>query len=210
MGRLKQIDTRSLVGASKKQSSHWFQKFYWFITNDNYLVLAGRDAQQNEILVKRYLRIGDAYFHADVHGAASCIVRAKRERNMKTNKTQPLPIPPSALQQAANFTICLSSAWSSKIVTSAWYVQSNQVSKTAPSGEYLTTGSFMIRGKKTFMKPTTLEMGFAILFRLGDKDSIDRHVDDRRDHSLLLAHDDDDDVVVEEDVNNEDDDDGAL
>jgi hypothetical protein len=32
-----------------------------FITSENYLVLAGRDAQQNDLLVKRYLRTGDAY-----------------------------------------------------------------------------------------------------------------------------------------------------
>lgn len=27
----------------------WFEKFYWFISTDNYLVLAGKDAQQNEV-----------------------------------------------------------------------------------------------------------------------------------------------------------------
>jgi predicted ribosome quality control (RQC) complex YloA/Tae2 family protein len=37
----------------------WFEKFHWFISSENYLVLTGRDAQQNEILVKRYLRRGD-------------------------------------------------------------------------------------------------------------------------------------------------------
>merc|ERR1719343_309453 len=51
--KLKQIDTKVL---SQKKQNHWFQKFYWFFTSDNYLVLAGRDAQQNEMLVKRYLR----------------------------------------------------------------------------------------------------------------------------------------------------------
>lgn len=34
----------------------WFEKFYWFITTDGFVVVAGRDAQQNELLVKRYLR----------------------------------------------------------------------------------------------------------------------------------------------------------
>ena len=41
-----------------------------------------------------------------------------------------------------------------------------QVSKTAPTGEYLTTGSFMIRGKKNFLPPSPLVMGFAFTFRL--------------------------------------------
>jgi predicted ribosome quality control (RQC) complex YloA/Tae2 family protein len=37
----------------------WFEKFTWFVSSDGYLVLGGRDAQQNEILYKKYLRKGD-------------------------------------------------------------------------------------------------------------------------------------------------------
>ena len=57
------------------RKAFWFEKFFWFITSENYLVLGGRDAQQNELLVKRYLRKGDAYVHADIHGASTCVVR---------------------------------------------------------------------------------------------------------------------------------------
>lgn len=39
-----------------------------------YLVISGRDAQQNELIVKRYLRKNDIYVHADLHGASSCVV----------------------------------------------------------------------------------------------------------------------------------------
>ncbi len=35
--------------------THWFEKFAWFVTSNNYLVVAGKDAKQNELLVKRYL-----------------------------------------------------------------------------------------------------------------------------------------------------------
>jgi predicted ribosome quality control (RQC) complex YloA/Tae2 family protein len=37
----------------------WFEKFTWFFSSDGYLVLSGRDALQNEILYKKYLRKGD-------------------------------------------------------------------------------------------------------------------------------------------------------
>jgi predicted ribosome quality control (RQC) complex YloA/Tae2 family protein len=37
----------------------WFEKFTWFISSDGYMVLGGRDAQQNEILYKKYMRKGD-------------------------------------------------------------------------------------------------------------------------------------------------------
>ncbi len=140
------------------RKTYWFEKFAWFITSDNYLVVAGKDAQQNEQLVKRYLRPGDAYLHAEVHGAATCILRAKRRRR-KDGKTQVIPLSDQALREAGCFTICRSSAWKSKMVTSAYWVESHQVSKTAPTGEYLTVGSFMVRGRKNFLPASSLEMG---------------------------------------------------
>lgn len=167
-----------------QRKTYWFEKFAWFITSDNYLVLAGKDAQQNEQLVKRYLRPGDAYLHAEVHGAATCILRAKRRRR-KDGKTQVVPLSDQALREAGTFTICRSAAWGSKMVTSAYWVESHQVSKTAPTGEYLTVGSFMIRGRKNFLPPSSLEMGYGVLFRLGDEASIARHANERRDFALL-------------------------
>lgn len=35
-----------------------FEKFYWFISSENYLVIAGRDQGQNEMVVKKYLHDG--------------------------------------------------------------------------------------------------------------------------------------------------------
>jgi len=170
-----------------QRKQHWFEKFLWFITSDNYLVLGGRDAQQNEMLVKRYLRPGDAYLHADVHGAPTCILRAKRRRTAN-GATEVLPLSDQALKEAGNFAICRSSAWGSRMVTSAWWVESHQVSKTAPTGEYLTVGSFMIRGKKKFLPPSSLEMGLGVLFRLGDDVSQARHANERRDFALIQLH----------------------
>lgn len=70
-------------------------------------------------------------------------------------------------------------AWEAKVITSAWWVHANQVSKTAPTGEYLTTGSFIIRGKKNYLPPCHLIMGFSFLFKLEDG-SIERHKGERR------------------------------
>lgn len=176
-----------------KRKPLWFEKFHWCITSDNYLVIGGRDAQQNEVIVKRYLRPGDAYLHADVHGASSCILRAKRRRT-RDGKTQTLPLAEQALREAGSFTICRSSAWSSKMVTSAWWVEAHQVSKTAPTGEYLTVGSFMVRGKKNYLPPSQLEMGLGVLFRLGDDEGIARHKNERRDFALMQLEEQDEDA----------------
>eukprot|EP00002_Diphylleia_rotans_P021148 TRINITY_DN4117_c0_g1_i6.p1 TRINITY_DN4117_c0_g1~~TRINITY_DN4117_c0_g1_i6.p1 ORF type:complete len:823 (+),score=195.64 TRINITY_DN4117_c0_g1_i6:75-2543(+) len=163
---LKQVRMTAAIKQIRKP--YWFEKFQWFITSENFLVIAGRDAQQNEMIVKKYLGKNDVYVHADIHGASSCVVKNHTET----------PIPPLSLTQAGTFCVCLSAAWTAKILTSAYWVYPNQVSKTAPTGEYLTTGSFMIRGKKNYLPPTTLAMGFGFLFKI-DESCLPHHVNDR-------------------------------
>jgi len=51
---LKEMAT--ITNINKARKVFWFEKFFWFISSENYLVIAGRDAQQNELIVKRYLR----------------------------------------------------------------------------------------------------------------------------------------------------------
>ncbi|KAM4543259.1 ribosome quality control complex subunit NEMF [Odontesthes bonariensis] len=164
---LKEVQTVTTIQKARKV--YWFEKFLWFISSENYLVIAGRDQQQNEMIVKRYLRAGDIYVHADLHGATSCVIK-----NPSGN-----PIPPRTLTEAATMAVCYSAAWDAKIITSAWWVHHQQVSKTAPTGEYLTTGSFMIRGKKNFLPPSYLIMGFGFLFKV-DEQSVFRHRGERK------------------------------
>ncbi|OVA16712.1 zinc finger protein [Macleaya cordata] len=168
--RLQLSQEKTVAAISHMRKVHWFEKFNWFISSENYLVISGRDAQQNEMIVKRYMSKGDLYVHADLHGASSTVIKNHKPEN---------PIPPLTLNQTGCFTVCHSQAWDSKIVTSAWWVYPHQVSKTAPTGEYLTVGSFMIRGKKNFLPPHPLIMGFGILFRL-DESSLGSHLNERR------------------------------
>ncbi|KAI9492473.1 fibronectin-binding protein A N-terminus-domain-containing protein [Zychaea mexicana] len=165
-------ETKITTTINKIRKPFWFEKFLWFISTEGHLVIAGRDMQQNEILVKRYLHKDDVYVHADLHGAASVVVKNKPENAGN-------PIPPSTLFQAGIMSVCQSKAWDAKIVTSAYWVHADQVSKSAPTGEYLTTGSFMIRGKKNFLPPVQLVYGFGYLFKL-DESSIGNHVSEKR------------------------------
>ncbi|EYC23717.1 hypothetical protein Y032_0015g2800 [Ancylostoma ceylanicum] len=146
----------SLVRARKEM---WFEKFIWFISSERYMVITGRDATQNELLVKKYLRKNDVYVHADAHGAASVVIR---------NKHGGGDIPPKTLTEAAQMAVCCTKAWGSQISSSSWWVYAWQVSKVAKSGEYLTKGSFVIRGKKNFLPSCPLVLGFGILFRVDE------------------------------------------
>ncbi|CAK8531516.1 unnamed protein product [Lathyrus sativus] len=168
--RLQLSQEKTVASISHMRKVHWFEKFNWFISSENYLIISGRDAQQNEMIVKRYMSKGDLYVHAELHGASSTVIK---------NHKPLQPVPPLTLNQAGCFTVCHSQAWDSKMVTSAWWVYPHQVSKTAPTGEYLTVGSFMIRGKKNFLPPHPLIMGFGLLFRL-DESSLGSHLNERR------------------------------
>ncbi|NXH47246.1 NEMF factor, partial [Dicaeum eximium] len=163
---LREVQTVTTIQKARKV---YWQKFLWFISSENYLVIAGRDQQQNELIVKRYLRPGDIYVHADLHGATSCVIKNPSGE----------PIPPRTLTEAGTMALCYSAAWDARVVTSAWWVSHSQVSKTAPTGEYLTTGSFMIRGKKNFLPPSYLMMGFSFLFKV-DESCVWRHREERK------------------------------
>lgn len=157
----------------------WFEKFTYFVSSDGYLVLAGKDVQQTETLYRRYLKKGDAYVHADLPGAASVII--------KNNPATPeAPIPPSTLSQAGNLSVCTSNAWDSKAIMSAWWVLSENVSKIAPTGEYLPAGSFNIKAKKNFLPPAQLLLGFGVLFQISEESKA-RHFKNRLGETITTA-----------------------
>ncbi|OAF66338.1 hypothetical protein A3Q56_05937 [Intoshia linei] len=143
----------------KSRKPFWFEKFLWFISSDGFIVIGGRDAMQNEVLMSRYLNKSDIYVHANVHGGSSVIVK----------NPQNLEIPNRTLHEAGLMSVVNSSCWNEHILEQAWWVYSNQVTKTAPTGEYLTKGSFAIKGDKHFMKIDRLVYGFGIIFKVPPK-----------------------------------------
>ncbi|XP_001813943.2 ribosome quality control complex subunit NEMF homolog [Tribolium castaneum] len=162
-------DVQTITNINKARKVYWFEKFFWFISSENYLVIAGRDQQQNELIVKRYMKSTDVYVHADVHGASSVVIKNPSGQ----------AVPPKTLNEAGTMAICYSVAWDAKVVTNAYWVWGEQVSKTAPTGEYLSTGSFMIRGKKNFLPLSHLILGLSFLFKL-EESCIEKHKDERR------------------------------
>ncbi|XP_053613613.1 ribosome quality control complex subunit NEMF homolog isoform X2 [Plodia interpunctella] len=193
---LKEANTISSI--SKARRTYWFEKFYWFISTDNYLVIGGRDQQQNELIVKRYMRPTDVYVHAEVTGASSVIVK----------NAGGAPVPPRTLAEAGQAAVAYSVSWEAKVVTRAWWVWGQQVSKSAPTGEYLATGSFMIRGRKNYLLPDQLVFGFSLMFRLEDS-CIERHLGERKAAtqedtvSEVTSVEEDQEIVVSDDETSE-------
>src|SRR3990170_4416519 len=53
----------------------WFEAYRWCLSSEGFLILGGRDAKTNDSLVRKHLKDGDRYAHADIHGAPSVVVK---------------------------------------------------------------------------------------------------------------------------------------
>jgi predicted ribosome quality control (RQC) complex YloA/Tae2 family protein len=163
--------TKKKVNATiqDRRKTWWFERFHWFITSENYLVIAGRDKIQNEVLVKHYLRKDDIYLHADIAGAASVVIKNPTGR----------PVSPISIDQAAQFTVARSNAWKSDEACQCFWVYPDQVRKTIPGASTAPTGSFYIVGEKHRMTMTMPQMALGILFHVTE-DHVAAHSEDRR------------------------------
>jgi len=136
------------------EETFWFEDYRWFLSSDGNLVICGRDAASNEEVVKKHLESNDRYVHADLHGAPSCVVKARGADGKKRS------ISDETLEEACQFALSHSSAWKQYASGRAYWVTPDQVSKTPESGEHLPTGAFVIRGKRSYMKcPVRLAVG---------------------------------------------------
>jgi predicted ribosome quality control (RQC) complex YloA/Tae2 family protein len=126
----------------------WYHRFRWFITSDGVVVLGGRDASQNEELVKKYLGGQDLFVHADVHGASVVIVKGKTEH----------------MDEVAQFAASYSGSWRSGHFSADVYsALPAQVSKTPESGEFISRGSFIVRGERTYYRNVPLAVGIGLM-----------------------------------------------
>jgi predicted ribosome quality control (RQC) complex YloA/Tae2 family protein len=179
--QLKDMENKAEKGIEKielpqkriKKELKWFEKLRWFLSSDNHLIIGGRDANSNEEVVKKYLDNDDIYLHADMHGAPSTVI-----------KKENVEIDEITLRQAAIFASSFSSAWSNLYSSAdAFWVYPNQVSKTPESGEFLTKGSFVIRGKKNYLRGVNLKIAIGIVDYQGKRvmsgpiDALKAHTD---------------------------------
>ncbi len=135
------------------RKKEWFEKFRWFRSSDDFLVVGGKDATTNEILIKKHTEKNDLVFHADVQGAPFFVIKNPDNKE----------IPESTLGEAAQASASYSKAWASGMGScDVYYIKPDQVSKEAPAGQYVGKGAFMIYGKKNFLRDTPLEIGIGL------------------------------------------------
>lgn len=130
----------------------WYEKFRWFRSSDGLLVIGGKDATTNEILIKKHMEPHDIVFHADIVGAPFVLIKTEGRKPSE-----------QSLKEAAQFAASYSRAWKEMFgAVDVYWVHPRQVSKSPPSGQYLKKGSFMIRGAKNYLRNVPLAVAIGV------------------------------------------------
>jgi predicted ribosome quality control (RQC) complex YloA/Tae2 family protein len=139
-----------------KRPRKWFEKYHWTHTTNNFLVIAGKDARTNEELVRKRLADEDLYFHASIQGASHTILLLNSADGEPTEED---------LIDAATIAGSYSRAWKSGTgAIDVYHVLGDQVSFSAPSGEYVPKGGAIVRGRRTTQSGVLLTIGIGVVF----------------------------------------------
>jgi predicted ribosome quality control (RQC) complex YloA/Tae2 family protein len=139
--RDKELTDKQERRARATAKKEWFEKFRWFISSEGFLVVGGRDATSNEVVIKKHTEDNDIVFHTDMAGSPFFVI-----------KTEGKTPGESTLNEVGNATVTFSRAWKMGLSNSpVFYVNPEQVSKKAQSGEYMSKGAFMIYGKTNYI-----------------------------------------------------------
>jgi hypothetical protein len=139
-----------MISEIRKKS--WYERYRWFFTSDGFLTIGGRDAASNSAVVRKHLETNDKIFHGDIFGSPFFILKNANDA------------PATSMNEVAHATVCFSRAWREGLYgVSAYWVNPEQVKKSAPSGEFLPKGSFRIEGQRNFIKSETLRLSVGII-----------------------------------------------
>jgi len=143
---------KDLIMISEIRKKHWYERYRWFYTSDGFLAIGGRDAASNSAVVRKHLVKNDRIFHGDIFGSPFFILKEAEN------------VPDKSMNEVAHATVCFSRAWREGMYgVSAYWVNPEQVKKSAPSGEFLPKGSFTIEGQRNFIKSDTLRLAVGII-----------------------------------------------
>ena len=123
------------------QKKEWYEKFHWFYSSDGFLVIGGRDAITNELVIKKHTAPKDLIFHTDLQGSPFFVIKSEgKEPSERT------------INETATATAVYSRAWKLGFVNvKVGWVMPEQVTKTAKAGEYVERGAFVITGKMHYV-----------------------------------------------------------
>jgi predicted ribosome quality control (RQC) complex YloA/Tae2 family protein len=149
----KQVEvSKDSIAITEIKKKNWYERYRWFNTSDDTLAIGGRDSSSNMAIIRKHLQNSDRVFHADIFGSPFFILKAGKETT------------DSSLNEVAHATVCFSRAWREAMYgLKAFWVNPEQVKKGAPSGQFLSKGSFVIEGQRNYVRVATLKLGVGLL-----------------------------------------------
>jgi len=140
----------SKTGPKMKRKREWYEPYKWFFTSGGKLVVAGRDAKQNDALVAKVMADNDLFFHADIQGAPATILAGGKSATQQEKL------------ETAQFAASHSSAWKVGAASvDAYAVEKKQLSKHA-SGGFVGSGGFAIEGEREWFRGTSLGLAVGV------------------------------------------------
>ncbi|HIH06945.1 MAG TPA: fibronectin-binding domain-containing protein [Candidatus Nitrosotenuis sp.] len=147
-------ETKKAVFFTEFKKKEWFERYRWFNTSDGLLAIGGRDSSSNSAIIRKQLTKNDKVFHAEIFGSPFFIL-----------KDVPDSLPFDSLNEVAQATVCFSRAWREAMYgMSAYWINPEQVKKAAPSGQFLSRGSFVLEGHKNFIKAPNLRLAVGVQY----------------------------------------------
>jgi predicted ribosome quality control (RQC) complex YloA/Tae2 family protein len=144
------------IVVQKQAAKEWYERYRWFVTGDGLLAIGGRDASSNSALVRKHLTEDDIVLHAEVHGSPFFIVKNAAPGAADGTIGQ-------SLQQVAQATVAFSRAWKDGLSSAdAYWVTPGQIKKGAPTGQFLPKGSFVIEGRRNYVKGVEVRLAIGV------------------------------------------------
>ena len=154
-------------------AKEWYERYRWFVTSEGLLAIGGRDASSNSAIIRKHLTENDIVFHAEVHGSPFFILKDAKQASETV----------ASLLEVAQATVSFSRAWKDGLFSAdAYWVDPSQIKKGAPTGQFVPRGSFVIEGKRSYIKGIEIKLAVGLIWSLsrfvlacGPSNAIKRH-----------------------------------
>ena len=148
--------TSKLAKVEVNRKTMKFENYWWFISN-GFTILCGKNADDNEFILSN-VEPDDILVHGHFDKSPWAVIK-------NPNK---LEIPLKVIDYTGSFVVQRSWNWIENCSNNSYYTFPNQISKSAPSGEFIGKGARMVH-QKNFLSNANLEMGIGVIFKSNDK-----------------------------------------
>ncbi|MFN7991405.1 MAG: NFACT RNA binding domain-containing protein [Candidatus Micrarchaeia archaeon] len=147
-----------------KRQKEWFEKFHFAYTSAGRLMIGGRNAQQNDMAVSKYMTGDDLFFHADIQGGSVVVLK------------DGIHAGDGEMLEAAQFAASFSKAWQNGNASVDVYAVGRDNLTKNVSGGFVPSGAFAIIGERRWFRGTKLalriglgETGIVLFPEISDK-----------------------------------------